>query len=402
MIASANLLGTALGVIGSLIQARFVSPDELGFLRKYSVVSSYAIFLSFGLFTILQREYPVLMGRGETERARRVAAIGQTWCLTATVAVCAGLTIVCLLELFRGNWREACAWFIQIVSVASILYGGYLTCTFRSGHDFERLAKSSFLSSIVGTLVLPLFAIWPFATLVLRSVAGSMVSTTYLHAARPVRVSWCLPLGEFRDLTRRGIRLFVGTYLRYNFWLSVEIWLMLLVAGDVGVGLFVFSSMISMAVGQLATAINQVYTPRLAQLYGQTGSLGACLRLSLKPTIANILFALFLSGAAWLALPPILTFAFPKYVPAIPLVKVLLLDTIVVSLSLPVYMVPVLEDYITQIVAAIVGLAFLFGIAFYLHSFGIRELSVVWGTIAGRFVFVAVSLASLGMRLKRT
>lgn len=401
MIASANLTGTALGIVGSLVQAHFISPDDLGFVRKYSVVSNYAIFLSLGLFTILQREYPVLVGRGEQDKARRVAAIGQSWSLLVSVVVCGGLFSICLINLFRGNWREASAWFIQIVTVWTVLYGGYLICTFRSGHEFERLAKSSFLASIAGIIVLPLFAVWPFATLVLRSVAGLLVSSIYQHAVRPVKVGWCLPLKEFFDLVKRGMRLFVGTYVRYNFWLTVEIWLMLHVAGDAGVGLFVFSSMIVNAVGQFATAVNQVYIPRLAQHYGQTGSLGECLRLSLKPTVVNILFAVLLSGIAWLAMPSVLTFAFPKYVSATPLMNVLLLNTIIVGLSLPLYMVPVLEDYRTQFVAAVSGLAAFIGIAFFLISLGFHEMSVVWGTIAGRFVFVIISFLSLTIRLRK-
>ena len=188
MIASADLIGTALGIIGSLIQARFISPDDLGFVRKYSVVSGYAVFLTLGLFTILQREYPVLIGRGELDKARRVAAIGQSWSLLVCAVVCGGLSLVCLGQILEGDWREASAWFIQIVSVWATIYGGYLICTFRSGQEFEHIAKSSLLASVSGVLVLPLFTVWPFATMVLRSVTGSLVSSVYQHAVRPVKV----------------------------------------------------------------------------------------------------------------------------------------------------------------------------------------------------------------------
>lgn len=401
MIASANLLSTAFAVIGSFVQAHFIVPDDLGFVRKYSIVSGYAIFLSFGLFNILQREYPVLMGKGESERARRAAAIGQTWCLLAAASVCSVLAALSLAEFVQGRWREGCAWFIQVVSVWSILYGGYLTTTFRSGQEFERLAKGSFLSSFIGILVLPVFALWPFTALVLRSVAGSVVSSAYLHIKRPVRVGLLLPGREFFDLVKRGMRLFVGTYIRYNFWPTVELWLMLWIAGDVGVGLFVFSAMICEAMLQLSTAVNQVYVPRLAQRFGETGSLASCLKLALKPTLLNTAIALVLTSAAWMALPPIVTRLFPNYIGAIPLVRVLLFDSITVALSLPVFMVQVLEDYTTQTIAAVIGLAVLAGTALLLHGAGMKEMAVIWGTIAGRFTFVGISLLSLAFRLGR-
>jgi O-antigen/teichoic acid export membrane protein len=401
MIASADLIGTALGIFGSLVQARFISPEDLGYVRKYAVVSGYAVFLTLGLFTILQREYPVLVGRGELDKARRVAAIGQSWSLLVSVVVCGGLMVVCLGQILEGDWREASAWFIQIVSVWATIYGGYLMCTFRSGQEFERVAKSSLFASVAGVMVLPLFTVWPFAAMVLRSVTGTLVSSTYQYAVRPVKVGWCLPLGEFYSLVKRGMRLFAGSYVRYQFWLTVEIWLLLRYAGDVGVGLFTFSTMIVMAVGQFATAVNQIYMPRLAHHFGKSGDLGECLRMSVKPTIVNVLSAILFSGLAWLVLPPVLTYAFPKYIPAISVLKVMLLDTIIVGMSLPLYMVSVLEDYATQLVAAVAGLAVLVSVALFLGSHGLREMSVVWGTIAGRFVFGAISLLSLIIRWRK-
>ena len=401
MIASADLIGTVLGILGSLVQARFITPDDLGYIRKYSVVSGYAVFLTLGLYTILQREYPVLIGRGELEKARRVAAIGQSWSLLVSGIVCGGLAVVCLGQVLEGDWREASAWFIQIVSVWATIYGGYLICTFRSGQEFEHIAKSSLFASVAGILVLPIFAVWPFAAMVLRSVTGSLVSSVYQHTVRPVKVGWCLPPGEFFALVKRGLRLFAGSYIRYQFWLTVEILLMLRFAGDAGVGLFSFSSMIVMAVGQFSTAVNQIYMPRLAHLYGKSGDLGACLRMSVQPTVINVLAAVMFSGLAWLILPLALTYGFPKYIPAIPILGVLLLDTVIVGMSLPLYMVTVLEDYATQLVAAVSGLAVLVSVALYLGSQGYREMSVVWGTIAGRIIFGVVSLLSLIIRWRK-
>jgi hypothetical protein len=200
---------------------------------------------------------------------------------------------------------------------------------------------------------------------------------------------------------KRGLRLFVGSYIRYNFWLTVELWLMLWVAGNVGVGLFVFSMMIVEAAIQFSTAVNQVYIPRLAQKFGETNSLRGCLRLAMKPTLVNTIIALFLTVTAWIVLPPVIKEFFPRYIDAIPLVRVLLLHTICVGLSLPVFMVQVLEDYFTQIAAAVIGLAVFAGLALLLHSAGMGVMAVVWGTIAGRFTFVGICLLSLGLHLGR-
>ncbi|MBN1127098.1 MAG: hypothetical protein JXA82_19000 [Sedimentisphaerales bacterium] len=402
MIASASLLATILGVLGSLAQAHFISPDDLGFVRKYSVVSSYAVFLNLGLFSILHREYPVLIGQGQPERARRTVAIVQSWCLLVSTVVCCILSIIMIAELFQGHLREASAWFIQIIAVWGTLYTEYLGCTYRSGQEFERLAKGQFLSAISGVAVVPLFWIWPFPTLVLRSVAGSILCSLYLHVVRPVKVGWCLPLQEFSTLVKRGLRLYVGTYLRYSFWLTVEIWLMLKFAGDSGVGLFVFSKMIATAGAQLSMAINQVYLPRLAQKYGQNGgNVSECLKFVVRPALLNSGISVLIICGFWLFLPPLIQYAFPHYLAAVPLIRVLVLQTILVSVSMPLYMISITENYLTQILAAIIGLAVFIGVSFALQHQIYQGVAVAWGTLAGQAAFAMVCFFGLIVSEKR-
>lgn len=396
MIASVNILGTLLGVIGSLVQAHFISPDTLGFVRKYSVVSGYAFFLSLGLFTILHRDYPILIGRGEHERARRTAAIVQSWIILSAGVICGGLLIVTMIDLFQGYLQEAAAWFIQIVAVWFVLYIGYLSSTYRSGQEFESLAKGQLLSSLLSTLVIPLFFIWPFLALVLRSVTGSVASSLYLHFVRPLKLGWCLPWREFLDLVKRGMRLYVSDYLRYIFWLTVEIWLMYRFAGDRGVGLFVFSRMLAEAGSYLSSAINQVYLPRLAYKYGQIGSVVACLKLAAKPTLLSLGISLLIICCYWFILPPVISYVFPQYHRAIPLIRILVtIQTLVVSVSLPLYLVTLTESYLTQLAAAVVGLGVFVGAAFSLESLNFQGEAVAWGTLLGQVTYVIVCFLGL-------
>ncbi|MEM4360236.1 MAG: hypothetical protein QXT45_06870 [Candidatus Bilamarchaeaceae archaeon] len=401
LIASANLFATVLGVVGSLVQAHFIAPDDLGFIRKYSVVANYAIFLNLGLFAILEREYPVLIGRGEKAQAQHTAAIVQSWVLSSSGIVCGILSVVMLIAVLQGNWREAAAWFIQIVAVFSTLYVGYLTCLFRSGHEFQKLATGQFTSSIAMTAVLPLFIWLPFPALVLRSVVGQIISALYLHLVRPVKLGWCWFWRDWLNLVKRGMRLYVGLYLRYSFWLTVEIWLMLYLAGNEGVGLLVFSKMIVDAASQVSYAINQVYLPRLAQRFGETNRVRACLKLALKPSLVNLGVSGLVTLSVWLVMPPILQWAFPKYVQAIPLVRILALQLFIVSFSLPLFMVGVLDGYFIQISAAILGLIVFLGVAFLLHRAGLGMNAVAWGTLAGQMTFAATCLSWLYTRAWR-
>lgn len=394
------MLATALGVLGSLVQARYISPDDLGYLRKYSVISGYAIFLNLGLFTLLQKELPLLIARGETEKAHKLVSIVQSWCLLMSIIICGTLGVFSFLSVFQERYRESAALLVQIISVWSTLYVGFLSTTFRSGQEFQRLAKGNFLSAFVNTLLLPIFQIWPFFGLIIRSITGQIVATFYLHLVRPVKVGWTWPGREFLSLVKRGIRIYIGIYLRYSFWITVETWLMLLIAKDIGVGLLVFSKMIAEATNQILSAIIQVYLPRIAGKFGETNDIKSCLLYSIKPSLMSLVLSLIFIITGNIFIPPIISIVFPRYVESIPLIRIFLLQSILVSFSIPIYMVTVIEDYKTQIISSIVGLIIFTLIAIILKNNGFGKTAVAWGSLGGQTSYVAISIFTLLQKAK--
>lgn len=399
-VASTNLLGTIIGIIGTLVQAHFISPEELGFLRKYSVISGYAIFLNLGLFTILRREYPVLIGEGEKKRAQQATAIVQSWTLLVLAVVCGSLSIVVIIQFIQGQWKAALALLVQIVTIFAVLYQGQISATFRTADDFRRAANGNFISTLATLVVLPLFLFWPFLTLVVRSIIRPIIGTIYWHKVRPEKVGWYLPWGEFCNLTKRGLRLYAGSYLRYNFWPTMEIWLMLHFGGDSGVGLLSFSVMFTQISSQLSYAVNQIFVPQIAEDFGRTGNLALCFRRSIKPSLLNVGFSIPVILFVWVFLPTILKNILPNYYDSMPLIRVLILQMLIVSFSLPTEIISIMESYITQLAAAIFGLIAFVLTVYMLYSLDFGITSIAWGTLVGQVMFVVVCLVSLLTKLR--
>lgn len=396
--ATANIFGAIVGLIGALAQSRFVDPRDLGFLRKYSIISGYAVFLSLGLLIVLQREYPLLKGRGEEKKAIRVASIVHSWCLLLTIIICGGLILVTIIELILGRYREASGWLIQSIGVWSAIYVGALGSLFRSGQDFERLAKSQVRTSMVTCVVIPGFWWSAFPTMVIRSVLGPMTFGYQLYKARPLKLSWCLPVNELLVLVQSGIRLYIGDYLRYVFWGTIEIWLILWIAGEKGVGMLVFCKIIIDVMIQLQTAINQVYLPRIAHRYGECGDIRKALRVAVLPSIINIGIASIIVSFSWYVSPAVITIFFPKYLAAIPLLNIMVLQTVFTSFGLFLYMITILDGYGAQLCAAILGIAVFVGVTFQLKAVGLGIRSVGIGTISGQMTFAAVCFLWLGIK----
>lgn len=156
-LAVGDLVALFIGIIGSVVQARYVKPDDLGFFRSFSIFTGCVFFLHLGTIDGLQRLYPYYIGKNHKIRALHIVQTAQTWAVLVTSI----FVVLCMLlsakSLFYGDWRSAIGWAVQSVILTGFIYGAYLAATYRTGHDFFSVAKGSVISSLVGLATLPLF-----------------------------------------------------------------------------------------------------------------------------------------------------------------------------------------------------------------------------------------------------
>jgi len=329
------MLSMAIGLVGAIIQARFISPEELGYFRGFSIAAGYALFLHLGFFEVVQRLYPYYIGKGEKDKAIKVVEICQSWNILVSAIISfifLSLAIICLID---GNWYATLAWLVQVVAIMSSVYGGYLSATYRSGHEFNTLARGTVISTIFSTVVLPLFFIWPYIALTLRSSLGSLMSLIYLHFRRPLRLKWRINWREWRDLLKIGLPLFILSYSYWIGWDVVEKTIILKQLGAASLGLWSMSFMLFEASSIIPKSISAIYRPRLIESFGRTGnaktSLSTCGRSILAGSLVTIIFI----AAIYLIVPILIPFLMPQYVDAIPAMKLMILGMALILLDLP-------------------------------------------------------------------
>ena len=330
-----NLAATVIGLIGTLVQARFVGPDDLGYLRQFGIVTNYVFFLHLGLWHALQRRYPLHIGQGRRDQALAVAEICQSWNVAVALFATVIFSALAVAALTTGNWRASLAWLVQAAAIASAFYGGYLGATYRSGHDFTTAAKSSVLGSTVGLATLPLFPFFPYVALVLRNSLGGIVSLVYLHRLRPLRLPWRFKLREWLGLIKEGLPLFTASYGMSLGWSAVEASLVLKCFNTRALGLYSAALMVFELTNKIPQTITAVYAPRLTEHFGRTGSLREGLRTCWKPMIVGALgMALFVAACC-----PLVPFAvrllMPKYIEAISPICLMLLYLPFMSFEMP-------------------------------------------------------------------
>lgn len=82
------------------------------------------------------------------------------------------------------------------------------------------------------------------------------------------------------------------------------------------------------------------------------------------------------------------------------MVRILALQTLVVSVSLPLNMMTVLEGYLTQILAAVLGLGVFVAVSFSLQALGLRGEAVAWSMLAGQMMFAAMGLGWIAKKAR--
>lgn len=394
-LAGGNSLAMAIGIVGTLIQARYVSPADLGYFRSFAIFTGYAFFLHLGIFGALQRLYPYYMGKGMPDKAIAVAEIAQAWNVVVSLVVGSLFALLALSSAVNNQWQAMLGWSVQAVAVASFIYGGYLNATYRSGHEFTAVAKSTVIGTIASTLTLPLFLLWPYVALALRSSLGAATTLIYLHVKRPLRLRWRFNRQEWYELIREGLPIFVASYGASTGWAVIESTLIVTFLGAPALGLWSMSFMLLEAANKVPQALTAVYIPRVTETYGRTESVADGLQVCRQPILAGLPVSALLMAAIWITLPLIVPILMPKYVAAIPTMVLMMLILPLIVLELPYALLVAIGGWSQQNVATYVGLTCFILFALGAIHLGFGLTGVVGASLIGRVTRLAFAYVFL-------
>ena len=315
----------------------------------------------------LNRELPYYVGKQEHQRVRDLAAAAQAWALLLGIASGAVLLAIGAWELAHGRAMWAAGWAANAVLAFILFYSvNYLNMTFRTGHEFARLAVVNVVESAAGLLLVGLIAVmsWygmTFYGVCLRLVIAGTISAALLHRWRPVRVAprWSFP--QLKHLLVVGLPIF-GVGQLYAWWTPLNNTIVWLSAGDVALGLYTMVLTANTALEAIPQALTQVLYPRMAEHFGRHERPRDLIAMALKPTFATAFGMAMIALAAWWLVEPVTRLVAPKYVAAVPAIRWSLLCPIVASFN-PVNSVFIVTRRLTGY-----GLAVVLGMGVYLAA----------------------------------
>lgn len=400
---SGNLSASILGAMGGVLAARFIGPEPTGQFRAYGIVLTYLTFLHLGTFDGLWRQLPFYFGKDRAERAKQLASAGGAWNLLVSAAASAAFACCAIWRLARHDVPGFWGWLAQASSAWAIFYGGYLSATYRTFHEFTALARIVTLQAVVAFALV--FTIPPFGFygLCLRAAIPPLVGVVLFQLSRPMKVRYHLDRHALAELVRIGLP-FMGWGGLYSFvWTATESALILSLGGVTALGLYAAAVAIREAMNVLPMAAYHVLMPQVVETYAREASVRAAHARSVKPTI--MLTAIVGAGAlaaTWL-LGVMVPHVIPKYVAALPIMRASLWFSVLHAAGLPVNTLVATGRSWTVGRGVLIGF-FVFPIAAWLLTPALGgALAVVVGSLLGRAArtvtaYVEIALLTRGER----
>ena len=389
-VAGGNYYAMAMHLIAGIVIGRYVAPEVLGKFGAFGLVLGYVPFLQVGVLNGLNRELPYYVGRGETDRVRSLAAAAQFWACAIGGLVAAVLMTLAIMSVVCGNWEDAAGWGVHSLLGFLLFYNTYyLQMTYRTTHDFARLAISKVFESTTSVLLILLVVWWGFYGLCLKAFMVAMVSFCILYCWRPIRVHPKWNFSEVKHLFKIGCPIFIVGQI-YSYWSVIVSTVLLSTLGKEGLGLYAIVTMSMLAMDTVPLAIGQIIYPRMAQEWGRESSVKGLIRVAYKPIIYSFLGMIPFLVVATICVSPAIRFLIPKYVDAIPATQWGIWTALIACLAPINNVFNVVRRQMLYLIAILVGMGVTFLSLHFLVSEAPTLVAFSQALLIGKCVFIVI------------
>ncbi|MGJ8648976.1 MAG: lipopolysaccharide biosynthesis protein [Opitutaceae bacterium] len=393
---SSKWLSPVFGLVGGLVTARFLLPEELGTFHAVMLIPAYASMLQLGVFSGLSRNLPLYRAKGEDARAQDFvnASARMATCLAGVGAVIAVISILTFFFFAENRLYPLAAMFLLGTLVFNPLQLHH-SAVYRGMFCFDRLGKGLHLQnawSLVCSLSTALIGVFGVG---LKVAGNNLILWLALFRKSPLSARGGASSKDVLELSKIGLPvMFAGIIFT---WLAVAdrtIIATFLTAEDLGH--FALAGIVLNAIKVFPESINTLLHPRIARAYGVRGSsrdlrrylwIGLGLNLSLLIPIAVV---------GWLAVPHLVRVFLPAYTPGIEAAQIIAVGAIFQVYSGASAVIPVLRrNFWPNLFGCVaICLVWVFGVYAVKQGYGISGVAIarvgvtaLYGIFVIAFVF---------------
>lgn len=374
----------------TLIAARLVEPEEIGYVAWLGIWPIYASWLTLGVPFGAGRLIPVRRGEGrldETESMRQ-SALGVTLLVMAGCIVIGGMAgLVATGFEVRLRWKLAAAGML----CASTLFNSYVSMILVADKRFKLMAFKQIVEGVLWWCLLPL-ALVGLPGLTMRLLIVSLLSPILFFLFGKCYVPPALNGKIVRELIRNGwIIMVVGFLVSLAF--AFDRTLIAFFMNDEALGFYMIAFLVISLIQPITVSLGRVLYPNLGEHYGENRDIAALAVKALRPIPVFVGGLLPFVIAGYYLAEPMTRFLLPRYLPGVPAARIVLLAAVFAPLFGSYVFYNVVKRQKDLVVRLICGLIVQTLVSFVLYSRNPSIESFAWGMVAG-FATSAVLLVS--------
>jgi O-antigen/teichoic acid export membrane protein len=312
---ASSLLRSIIGMLTGLLMLRWLDPAEIGMWQAITIIQAYLPFVQLGIQSGLNRDLPVLLGKGETERGHSLIATAKQFAILLAILfiVISFLLVIVLIVLQKPTSLILGVVTIGIMA-ACFSYQNHLSVTFRSANSFDDLARVNFIYSLLSIALLYFIYRYHYYGILIYNVLAGIALAFLTHYARPFKeIKPHYTKIGFSQLLKTGLLMMSFNQIRAAA-LSIPKIIILKLNGIILLGLYAPALAVNSMFGLLPGAIAQFFHPQMGYKYGKTSNARDLWGPTRNLFWLLILVGIPISAALWFTAPFLLKYIFPKYI----------------------------------------------------------------------------------------
>ncbi len=360
-------IAKSLSQIGAVfLIARYVNPSDLGLWSFLYLFIGYSAILNLGTVSGLNRELPFYLGKGDIEKANRLAATALfISTIISLLSICVGFSL--FLVYLKISVKLSFSILILSLLIAITFYENYFLATYRSSNSFRQLSILQFFISILNILSLALIYYYNYWGLLSKTLLVELLFVIILYWRRPIRVKLKWDKQSFIDLLKVGFPIYILAYIQ-ALSVSFDKILILKLTDTTQLGLYTFSYYSFFAFSLISVSISNYIYPKFTYKYGETNNKSVFWNYNKKISIILLVMCSLIGLIMYFLLPFVFELFFPNYIESLKASQIFIFAGIFmcstiganILLSLKVWKYIVLYNIILSVLLIVCPLIFSF------------------------------------------
>lgn len=392
---SAQWTTPVLGMLGGLVAARNLAPEELGVVQAIMLIPTYVGFLQFGVFNGLNRNLPLYRAKKEPERAQ--GFVNASAKMARWVALAGALVALAAVLVFLWRSENPQYAYVGLFLVPALFFQPlklHQDTIYRGMREFERLGKNLHVTNLWVLLCSLSTSVLGITGLALKLATQNLLGWLLLLPHPPLKEGKQASFKDIRALSAVGMPMLISGMI-FN-WLNAAdrtVVATFLTAEDLGY--FALAGIAMNALKVFPTSIGMLLYPRVAHAYGANGSSRALRRYIWIGLGLNLILMLPVALVGWLALPFLVQNFLPAYAPGILAAQVTLVGALAFAYSGPSVILPILRRNLPSQIAGVIAIGLVWAGGIYAVSAGYGIVGVAVARVVATALFGLFVIANV-------